>query len=104
MKSASINCLSEYVLVQPVIIPELEFGNIQREIFLADFVEGSDHAALQDRPKAFDGLRMDSSDDVLAASMINSGMGVVLGKGIVAPELIGAEQADFRRDGLMHKP
>ena len=39
---ASLDRCSENVRVLPVVIAELEFGDIQRQVFLADLVEGSD--------------------------------------------------------------
>ena len=38
----------------PVVVPELKFGNVQMQIFLADLMERPNDAALQDRPEAFD--------------------------------------------------
>jgi hypothetical protein len=48
------DCLAEDVRITPVVITELELADLQRQIFLADLVEGADHAALDQRPKAFD--------------------------------------------------
>jgi hypothetical protein len=45
----SLDRPSEYVRVLPVIIAELELGNMERQIFAAQFVECADHAALEDR-------------------------------------------------------
>jgi hypothetical protein len=56
--STSINRRSEDVLVLPIVITELEFGNIERHIFSAHLIERADYAALDDRPEAFDGLRV----------------------------------------------
>jgi hypothetical protein len=45
-RSASLDRLGEDVVVTPVIIPELEFSNIERQVFAADLVIGADHIAL----------------------------------------------------------
>ena len=66
-----LNRRSENILVLSVVIPELELCNVERQIFLADLVEGADDAALDQRPEAFDGLSVDRADDVLAARMVN---------------------------------
>lgn len=50
---ASLNRSSENVAVFSVIIPELEFGNVQMQILLANVVIGANNPALQDRPEAF---------------------------------------------------
>jgi hypothetical protein len=48
----SPNRLTEDVLVAPVVVPKLKFGNVERQIFGADFVESADNATLEDRPEA----------------------------------------------------
>jgi hypothetical protein len=88
---ASFDRRSENVRVLPVIITELEFGNIERHVFPAHFVECTDHAALENRPETLDGLSVDRSDDVLAPGMVNSGMGEVFAKAFVAGPLVSAE-------------
>lgn len=65
MISAFPDRRSENVRVLPVIIAELKFGDIERHIFAAHFVKCADHATLEDRPKAFDGLCMDRADDII---------------------------------------
>jgi hypothetical protein len=100
LSSASFDRRSENVRVLPVVIAELEFGNIQRHIFPAHFMECADHAALENRPEAFDGLRVDRADDVLTSRMVNSRVRVISVERIVARILSGAEQADFMRDGF----
>src|SRR5277367_2349974 len=60
----------EYVGVISVIVSELEFSDVQMQILFADLMEGANDAALQDRPEAFDGLRVNSADDVLMRSVV----------------------------------
>jgi hypothetical protein len=91
---ASLNGRSENVRVLQVVIAELELGNIERHIFAAHFVERADHAALENRPEAFDGLSMDCADDVLAFGVINDTVRIFAVKPLVAWILIGAKQAD----------
>jgi hypothetical protein len=91
---ASVDCRSKNVCVLPVIISELELGNIERYIFATHFVERADDAALEDRPEAFDGLSMNCSNDVLPSRMVNSRVWVIPVKQVVAWILIGAKQAD----------
>jgi len=98
MKSASLNRRSKDVRVLPIVITELELGNIQRHIFSAHFVKRTDHAALEDRPEAFDGLSMDGADDILPVRVVNSRMWVIHVERIVARILICAKQADPMRN------
>jgi hypothetical protein len=98
--SASIDRRSEDVCIFPIIITELEFGNIERHIFTAHFVECANHAALENRPETFDGLSVDRADDILASGVVNSRVWIIHIERIVSRILIGAKQADFMRDGF----
>ena len=82
MLSASLDRRSEDVSVLPVVVAELEFGNIERHIFPAHFVERADNAALEDRPEAFDGLSMDCADNILTSRMVNSRVRISLSSGL----------------------
>ena len=101
--SASIDCRSEDVRIIPIVITELKFGNIERHIFPAHFVERADHATLENRPEAFDGLSMDYADDVLPPGVVNNAMRIFAVKPIVARILISAKQADFMGDGFANE-
>jgi len=101
MVLASLDRRSKNVRVLPVVITELEFGNIERHIFPAHFMERADDAALEDRPEAFDGLSMDCSYDVLASRMVNGRVWVIPVERIVAWVLIGTKQADPVRHRLV---
>jgi hypothetical protein len=97
-RSTSLDRRSENIRVLPVIIAELKLGDIEWHIFPAHFVEGADHAALEDRPEALDGLSVDCADDILPSRVINSYVRVILVERVVAGILIGAKQADPVRD------
>ncbi len=43
---------AENVGIAPIVIPKFELRNVQGQIFSADFVEGSDNATFDERPKA----------------------------------------------------
>jgi hypothetical protein len=104
---ASATCYgrAEDVDVLPVIVPELEFGDIQGHIFPADLVERADDAALEDRPEALNRVRMNRADDVFAIGMLDDF--VLVRKFVfqipVAGPLVGDQQADFVRDGFADK-
>jgi hypothetical protein len=72
--SASLNRRSKNVHVLPIVISELELGDIKRHIFAAHFVKCADHAALEDRPKAFNGLSVDCADNILTFGVVNDTM------------------------------
>ena len=93
--SASPDRRSENVRVLPIVISELELGNVQRHIFAAHFVEGADHATLEDRPETLDGLSVNRADDVLTSGVINDAMRILAVKMPVTRILIGAKQAEL---------
>jgi hypothetical protein len=68
---ASLDCRPEYVGVLSVVIPELKFGDVQMQIFLADLVVGSDNAALQDRLEALNRIGVNCADDMLTNGVID---------------------------------
>lgn len=69
--SASTYRCAKNVSIHAVIIAELKLGNIQRHVFGADLVERADHASFEDRPKAFNRVRVNRADDVLMPSVVN---------------------------------
>ena len=74
---------------------KFEFRNIEGQIFAADFVEGSDNATLQQRPKTVDSLSVNDAIDVLPGAVANRS---VLTEFSVRPIFVGRNQADFVRD------
>ena len=64
-------CCSENVRVVPIVIAELKLRDVQRQILVADLVERADDAALEDRPEAFNRVRVDRADDVLLVAVID---------------------------------
>lgn len=57
---------TEDVGVVPVVVAELEFRDIQRQVFCRDVVESAQDAALEQRPEAVDGLGVNHATDILA--------------------------------------
>jgi len=91
---ASLDRRSENIRVLAIIITELKFGNIERHIFPAHFVECADDTALEDRPEAFDGLSVDRADDILFFGMIDDRVRIV-SEVLVTNPLISAKKAYF---------
>ena len=77
MTSASSNSASENVFIVPVVVPELELSDVERKIFGANLVERADHAALHQRPEAFDRVGVDHADHVLIGRMANRAVLIV---------------------------
>ena len=98
--STSPNRFPKNVLVQAVVIPELELGHIERQIFLADFVIGADHPALNQAPKAFNGVGVDRTANIFTTRMVNNFVREVVSKVLVAYPLVRADQADLGRNAF----
>jgi hypothetical protein len=95
--SAPLNRGLKDVRILAVVVAELEFGDIQRKIFCSDLVMGTRDAALEQRPEAFNGVRMNRAYDVLASSMVHNAVRVVQTERRMASMCVGAEQADLVR-------
>jgi hypothetical protein len=98
------DCGAKNIGVFPIVIPELEFGNVQMQIFFADLVVCPDDSTLQDRPKALNRVRVDCADNVLTDAVVNDAVGEAVMQPIVSRPGIGAEQADASGNGLADKP
>jgi hypothetical protein len=92
---APLNRSSENIIIHPIVIAELEFRNVQRQVLMADLVEAAHDAALQERPKAVNGLGVNRAVDVLLFGMADDAMREGLAQLAIAGMLIGREQADF---------
>src|ERR1051326_4598561 len=100
---ASADRRSENVRIHAVIVAELELRDIERQIFLADLVEGPDHAALDDRPEAFDRVGVDGADNVMAGAVVDHTMRKAEAEPPISGIVVRAEQANPRRNRLPHK-
>jgi hypothetical protein len=103
MQLTPLDRRSENVRVPPIVIAELELGEIQRHIFAAHFMERADDTALEDRPETFNGLSVNCADNVLASRMVNGRMREIFVEHAVSGPLICAKQADFMGNGFSHK-
>lgn len=100
---ASIDRGSENILVMPVIVAELELGNIQVQVLFADLVEGADAAAFDQRPEAFDGLSVDRPNNVLFFVVVDGRVGIFFAEPGISGPLVGAKQADFMRNSFTNE-
>ena len=103
LASASCYGRAEDVLVHAVVIAELKFRHIERKIFLTDLMKRADHATLEDRPEAFDGVGMDCANHILPLCMIDDLVRIVLAKLAIAHPLIRNQQTYIIRYGFPHK-
>jgi hypothetical protein len=96
----------ENVVIGPVIIPELKFRDVQRQIFAADLVKTSHDAALQERPKTVDCLRVNDTINILFCGMPDDAMVEIVAEVPIAGMLIGRDETYFlgnrRADERVH--
>ena len=85
----------ENIVVPAVVVPELKFRDVQRQILAADLVEAAHDAALQERPKAIDGLRVNDAIDVLLFGVPHDAMRENVIQFPIARMFVGRDQADL---------
>jgi hypothetical protein len=73
------------------------------QVLLAHVVESADDAAPDDAPKALDGIGVHRANHVLMPGVIDGGMLERLFEIAIADPLIGADQANLVRNGIIHK-
>jgi hypothetical protein len=56
---------AEYICIRSVVISELKLRDVQRHVLGADFVECADDAALKDRPKTFNRVGVNGTNNAL---------------------------------------
>ena len=66
-------------------------------------MERADHPALNQRPETFNRIRMDSTDDILAARMVDCRVREIFVQVFVSDPLIRAEQANTVRDSFANE-
>jgi len=90
----------EDIRVVPIVVSELELRNIQRHIFGADLVEAADNATLEDRPEAFNRVRVDRANNVLAVAVLHGEVREILPEVAVSAALIGSQQTNLIGNSL----
>ena len=92
----------KHIGIVAVVVSELKFRDVQRQIFGAHLVVRPDHAALEDAPKAFNRVGVNSANYVLLFLVMHSLARIFLQAGINLV-LIGREQANFVRYRFANK-
>src|SRR5712691_7555458 len=96
--SAGSDSCPEDVRIGANVVAELELGNVRRQILLADFMERAHNAALDDRPEALDGVRVNCASNVLVAAVVNDAERIFATKRPVPFAFIGAQQTNSVRN------
>jgi hypothetical protein len=66
VSSHALNRRCENVIVEAIVIPKREVCNVKWQVFCANFVERTDNPALEDAPKASNGLSVHRTEDAPA--------------------------------------
>ena len=78
--------------LDPMVVAEIELGEVAVEVLLAAVLVDAAHAALEDREHALDGVGVDDAPDVLAGRVLHRLVGGKLGADLgVEPALIGVQ-------------
>ena len=91
---ATADCHTKNIRVGAIVVAELKFGDVQRQIFIAYLVKRADHAALEDRPKAFNRVRVDRTDHVLPDVVLDALVRILL-QVLVNLIIVGRQQANL---------
>lgn len=98
--SATRYSRAKYVYVLPVVVTELKLGNVQRHVFGTDLVIGADHAALNQRPKTFNRVGVNSTDNVLVFAVVNHFVRKRSGQIDVTGPRVRSQEADLVGNGF----
>jgi hypothetical protein len=102
--SASAPCYgaAENILILAVVKAKCELVQIQG-VLLADIVIGAHDATLEQRPKVFHAVRVDLTAHVFAFAMPDNLMRVQFAQFAISRMLVGCEQTDVGRYGLVNE-
>ena len=79
--SARLDRGTENVCIHAIVVSELELSDVERKIRFADLVERTHHAALDDRPEAFNRVCMDRASNIFVAAVVDDAERVFTPKG-----------------------
>ncbi len=94
----------EHVGMLPVVVPEGELVEVQREVVLRHFMEGAHDAALDERPEAIQIIGMDVTVDVFADGVAHDLVRETCFQHAIAWVFICGDQIHLLRDCLVNKP
>lgn len=101
--SASCYGRPENIVVFPVVIGELELGNVERKVFGTDLMIGAHDASLDEAPEPFNSLCVNGTHNVLAEGMIHRPVREFLLNATITPPLVSAKQADLFGQGIVQE-
>src|SRR6266571_8541944 len=100
---ARLDDRAKNIRVLPIVVSELEFFDVQRQVLRADLVERADDPALHETPEALDGIGVNRAVDVFASAVMHHPDRVLEAEFAVSGVLVSAEKADLVRHGFADK-
>lgn len=105
---ASAYRFPEDVRVVPIVVPELKFRDVERQVLPADLVVRADDPALKQAPEAFNRVGVDRAHDVRAGVFFVPVRDDFMRQAarlqeLVALPVVRAEQADAVRNGVLNE-
>ena len=101
--SACLDRCAEDVGIVALVVPKLEFIDVQMQILFADLVEGAHDPALHNRPETFDGVGMNRASHIFSCSVVDHAMRDALINEAVALMIIRRKQADMVGNSFMNE-
>jgi hypothetical protein len=104
--SLSAHCYgtAENIFILPVVIPEFKLRDVQREIFLADFMKGSHDSALDEGPKAVNSGSVNVSADIFTGAMVHRLMVVsIIAETIISAPFVRSNKANLSRNNFTNE-
>src|SRR5690349_19466582 len=92
--------LAENVGFVAVVVAELKFSQVERQILLADMVEAAHDTALEERPERFEIVGVNLAANVLASTMADGFMWEVFFQEAIAGMFVCRHQVDRFADGF----
>lgn len=98
---ASPDRFAKDIGVFAVVISQLEFSDIERQIFLVHFMGAADDATLEGRPEALDDIRVDVAVNVFPRRVSENFVWIFGLEPAIAPPFVSGKQAQLVRHGLV---
>jgi hypothetical protein len=87
-----------------MIVAELKFGQVERQVLLGNVAIGADDSTLEQRPEAFDAVGMNFAPRVLALTVAHGFMREGWFQDAISGMFIGCDQGHEVADGFAHEP
>jgi hypothetical protein len=102
--SSPLYRLAEYVAFAAVVMPELKFGQVQRQILLTDMVIGTYDAALEQRPERIKIRGMDFATHILASRMVDRLVRIAqCVQVMITSKIVGRDEINLVTDSLANE-